>query len=136
LLIQSNIQSLYSTGAVRRVNVVRAFREDEIKEAGKDVADTVSATATELADKVAAYWEQSEDKPTLVAVGAGALLALYFANTIVTAVDHLPLFSTIFELIGLTFSGWTAYRLIAVEGEKQKLISEVKGFASKVGLDL
>jgi CAAD domains of cyanobacterial aminoacyl-tRNA synthetase len=116
--------------------VVRAFRDDEIKEAGKEVVDNVSTTATEFADKVAAYWEASEEKPTLVAVGFGAILALYFANTIVTAVDHLPLLSTVFELIGLTFSGWTTYRLIAVEGEKEKLISGIKGFASKVGLNL
>jgi hypothetical protein len=48
----------------------------------------------------------------------------------------LPLFSVVFELIGLTFSGWTTYRLVAVEGEKEKLISQVKGFAKDIGLNL
>ncbi|KAH7617287.1 hypothetical protein Ndes2526B_g07891 [Nannochloris sp. 'desiccata'] len=134
--LRATRRSTIRVGASRRVSVVRAFRDDEIKEAGKDVVDTVSTTANEIVDKVAAYWEASEEKPTLVAVGFGAILALYFANTVVTAVDHLPLFSTVFELIGLTFSGWTTYRLIAVEGEKEKLISQVKGFAKDIGLNL
>ncbi len=53
-----------------------------------------------------------------------------------SAVDHLPLLSTVFELIGLTFTGWTAYRFFLVEGEKDKLVGDVKSFASKVGVDL
>lgn len=89
-----------------------------------------------MGEKIVAWWDASEEKPSILAAGAGALLVLYFANTIVTAVDHLPLLSTLFELVGLTFSGWTAYRFFLVEGEKEKLVGEVKAFAGKVGIDL
>lgn len=44
--------------------------------------------------------------------------------------------STGLELIGLAFTGWTAYRYFLVDGEKSKMTSEVKSFAKKVGLDL
>ncbi|KAL4528105.1 hypothetical protein Ndes2437B_g00217 [Nannochloris sp. 'desiccata'] len=61
--LRATRRSTIRVGASRRVSVVRAFRDDEIKEAGKDVVDTVSTTANEIVDKVAAYWEASEEKP-------------------------------------------------------------------------
>ena len=102
----------------------------------KEFTDKATATATEFGEKVVAWWDASEEKPAIVATGFGALITLYFASTIVSAVDRLPLVSTVFELIGLTFTGWTAYRFFLVDGEKDKLISDAKGFASKVGVDL
>ena len=124
------------SGASRRVNVVRAFKEDEVKDASQEIVDNVTASATEFGDKLVAWWDASEEKPSIIATGFGGLLVLYFANTIVTAVDRLPLISTSFELIGIFFSGWTAYRFFLVDGEKDKIVGDLKGFASKVGLDL
>lgn len=71
-----------------------------------------------------------------MAVAAGTLLAIYFAGTVVDAVDRLPLVSTLFELVGLAFTGWTAYRFFLVDGEKEKITTELKGFTKKVGIDL
>lgn len=104
----------------RRVAVVRAFvdGEKDVKQTTDDVAAALTNTATEIVDKVAAYWEASEEKPTIVAVGFASLLAIYFADTVVGAVDRLPLVSTTFELIGLSFTAWTAYRYFLVDGEK------------------
>lgn len=117
--------------------VVRANRGSEAaQETANEVMGNINSGAEELADKLQKYWEESEDKPTLVATGFGALLALYFLNSVVGALDRLPLISNVFELIGIIFSGWTAYRYFLVEGEKEKLTADVKSFASKVGIDL
>ena len=117
---------------LRRSVVVKA----DAKEAAEEVMDNLSAGAEDIADKLQKYWDESDDKPTIVATGFGLLLALYFVSNLVNAVDRLPLVSNAFELIGIIFSGWTAYRYFLVEGEKEKLTSDVKGFFSKVGLDL
>lgn len=98
--------------------------------------ESINSTTSQLSEKVTEYWENSEDKPTLIAVGAGSLLALYFANSIVSAVNRLPLFAGFFELVGIAFSGWTAYRIFLVEGEKEKAIEEFKGFVSKIGIKI
>jgi hypothetical protein len=121
--------------------VVRAFREEEAPSSSKTMKDNrakelvnnLNNGASDVASKVQAWWEASDEKPTIIAVGAGSLLALYFASS---TIDRLPLISTIFELIGLTFTGWTAYRYFLIDGEKDKMVSQVKGFASKVGIDL
>lgn len=119
---------------------MRAFRDSEdakasLKETSNEVISSISTNANEFADKLATYWEESEDKPTIVAVGFGAILALYFIDSIVSAVDRLPLISNAFELIGIAFSGWTAYRYF-LAGEKETMNKEVKNLASKVGIDL
>merc|ERR1712216_665460 len=92
-------------------------------------ADDVMADLTSGAEDLA-------DKPTLVAVGFGGLLALYFLSNLVNAVDRLPVVSNAFELVSIIFTGWTAYRWYLVEGEKERLTADVKGFLSKVGVDL
>lgn len=132
----------FRVGANRRVSVVRAFRDDDasakkdFKETRTEIISNLNSNASEIADKIQAWWDASEQKPAIVAVGAGSVLALYFASTILNAIDRLPLLSTVFELVGLTYSGWTAYRFFLVEGEKEKLVNEIKGFVSKVGVDL
>ena len=114
--------------SVRRSVVVKADTDDIM-------ADLTSG-AEDIADKLTTYWEESESKPTLVAVGFGGLLALYFVSNLVNAVDRLPVVSNAFELVGIVFTGWTAYRWYLVEGEKEKLTADVKGFLAKVGVDL
>lgn len=98
--------------------------------------ESINSGAEEFAEKVQKYWEESDDKPTIVATGFGALLALYFLNSVVSALDKLPLISNAFELVGIVFSAWTAYRYFLVDGEKEKLNADVKAFASKIGIDL
>lgn len=125
------------------MTLVRAFREEDAPSKSaprdnptKELVDTLNNGASDVASKVQAWWEGSDEKPTIIAVGAGSLLALYFASSIIGAIDRLPLISTIFELIGLTFTGWTAYRYFLIDGEKDKMISQVKSFASKVGVEI
>jgi hypothetical protein len=117
---------------LRRSVVVKA----DAKDTAEEMMDNISSGAEDLADKVQKYWEESDDKPTIVATGFGLLLGLYFVSNLVNAVDRLPLVSNVFELIGIIFTGWTAYRYFLVDGEKEKLTSDVKGFFSKVGLNL
>lgn len=117
---------------VRRSVVVKA----DAKETTDEVMENLSSGAEDLADKIQKYWEESEEKPTIVATGFGLLLALYFVSNLVNAVDRLPLVSNVFELVGIIFSGWTAYRYFLVDGEKEKLTADVKGFLSKVGVNL
>jgi hypothetical protein len=124
----------------RRSLVVRAFKVEEAREQLKDsyaeTASSATATAQELADKALTFWEESEQKPTLIAIGAGALVALYLVDAVVSAVSRVPVLSTTMELVGLGFTAFTAYRWFFVDGEKSAIVGEVKGFAAKVGLDL
>ena len=98
----------------RRSLAVRAFKVEEAREQLKDsyaeTAESATATAQELADKAVTFWEESEQKPTLVAIGAGALVALYLVDAVVSAVSRVPVLSTTMELVGLGFTAFTAYR--------------------------
>jgi len=113
-----------------------SVRAESGSDAAGEVMDSLNSGAEELAAKLQKYWDESDDKPTIVATGFGALLALYFINNVVDAVDRLPVVSNVFELVGIVFTGWTAYRYFLVDGEKEKLSADIKSFASKVGIDL
>jgi len=134
VVVRSFVRS--TTGARSVVAARNIVVKADAKEAAEEVMADLTSGAEDLADKLTKYWEDSDEKPTLVAVGFGGLLALYFVSNLVNAVDRLPLISNVFELVGIIFSGWTAYRYFLVEGEKEKLTSDVKGFLSKVGVNL
>jgi len=134
VVVRSFVRS--TTGARSVVAARNVVVKADAKEAAEEVMADLTSGAEDLADKLTKYWEDSDEKPTLVAVGFGGLLALYFVSNLVNAVDRLPLISNVFELVGIIFSGWTAYRYFLVEGEKEKLTSDVKGFLSKVGVNL
>lgn len=133
-VVRSFVRS--TTGARSVVAARNVVVKADAKEAAEEVMADLTSGAEDIADKLTKYWEDSDEKPTLVAVGFGGLLALYFVSNLVNAVDRLPLISNVFELVGIIFSGWTAYRYFLVEGEKEKLTSDVKGFLSKVGVNL
>lgn len=57
-------------------------------------------------------WENTEEKPAAVAITMSAFLALWALNSVVEAVDRLPLFGGLFEMVGIIVTGWFIYRYL------------------------
>jgi len=68
--------------------------------------DVLKGWAGEASD----FWEASEEKPAILAIFGATLLALAAANGIAGAIDRVPVVSDLLELVGLTVTGWFAYR--------------------------
>ncbi|KAL5992635.1 hypothetical protein ACLOJK_013554 [Asimina triloba] len=49
---------------------------------------------------------------TLLAYGSSATLALWISSAIVNAIDSIPLFPKVMELVGLIFTIWFSYRYV------------------------
>jgi hypothetical protein len=47
-----------------------------------------------------------------VAITMSAFLALWALNSVVEAVDRLPLFGGLFEMVGIVVTGWFIYRYL------------------------
>lgn len=101
-------------------------------EAGSALTDA----ATGLLATAQLKWEESDNKPAIVATGFAALFALYVTNGIVSTIDRLPVIHTVFELLGLGVTAWFAYKWFFVAGEREVIISEVKAWARDIGINL
>ena len=102
---------------------------DEIK---LPTADDVSSLATEAATKVGSAWESSEEKPAVVALAASSFVALVALSAVANAVDSVPVFSNLLELVGLGVSGWFAYRNLVFGPDRDALKVKIEKLWAKV----
>lgn len=57
-------------------------------------------------------WDETEEKPAVVAITISAFIAIWAASGVVDAVDKLPVIGGLLELVGLLVTGWFAYRYL------------------------
>ena len=51
-------------------------------------------------------WNETEEKPAVVAITLSAFVAVWAASGVVDAVDRLPLIGGLLEFVGLIVTGW------------------------------
>lgn len=64
------------------------------------------------ADCVKAKWDETDEKPAVVAVGVAAFVAIWALSGLVDRLDKLPLIGGFLELVGLLVTGWFTYRYL------------------------
>ena len=58
------------------------------------------------------WWEQTDEKPAVVATGVIGFVILWALSGLVDRVDRLPFLGGFFELVGLVVTGWFTYRYL------------------------
>ncbi|KZV39473.1 hypothetical protein F511_17002, partial [Dorcoceras hygrometricum] len=71
-----------------------------------------SLDASELFTDLKEKWDGIENKPTVLLYGGGAIVAVWLASIVVSAVNSVPLLPKIMELVGLGYTGWFVYRYL------------------------
>lgn len=76
----------------------------------------------------------SEYKKPLINVGlvVGALVAIYLVASIVDAINDIPLLSPLFELVGISYSGWFIFRFLLTAESRKELQDKISNFTNKV----
>ena len=69
-------------------------------------------------------WESVEDKPQAILYAGGAVVAVVLVNSVVGAVNSLPLLPKVFELVGLGYSAWFTYKYLLFKSLSLIHISE------------
>ena len=64
------------------------------------------------------WWDGVEEKPAAVAIGVGALVALWATSGLVDAIDRLPIIGGLLEVVGLIVTGWFVYRYLLFEPDR------------------
>ena len=71
--------------------------------------------------RVQAKWEETEEKPAVVAVGVSALIVVWAVSGLVDRLDKLPLVGGFLELVGLLVTGWFTYRYLTFAPDRWPL---------------
>ena len=51
-------------------------------------------------------WNETEEKPAVVAITLSAFVAIWAASGVIDAIDRLPVIGGLLEFVGLIVTGW------------------------------
>lgn len=77
-------------------------------------------------------WDKVENKTSVVVYGAGGIVVLWLASTIVGALNNIPLLPKVFELVGLGYSAWFTYRYLLFKSSREELVEDIEALKKKI----
>ncbi|KAL4458889.1 hypothetical protein ABPG75_013754 [Micractinium tetrahymenae] len=77
-------------------------------------------------------WDKVENKTSVVVYGAGGIVVLWLASTIVGALNNIPLLPKLFELVGLGYSAWFTYRYLLFKSSREELVEDIESLKKKI----
>lgn len=101
---------------------------EQWREIGEKVSDFLADLPAYLSDFFGEY------KRPIVTIGLilGALIAVKLLLAILGAINDLPLFSSLFELIGMGYSAWFIYRYLLKASAREQLANEFSSLKEQV----
>ncbi|KAK4364194.1 hypothetical protein RND71_015552 [Anisodus tanguticus] len=101
----------------------------EVVTAEATTAETsTTEISSELVQKIQEAWEKVDDKYAVSSLGVAAFVLLWSSTGVISAIDRLPLFPGVFELVGIGYTGWFAYKNLIFKPDREALISKIKGY--------
>merc|ERR1719158_1621051 len=91
-----------------------------------------SVDVDQIFKDLANRWDKVADKTSVILYGSGAIVLLWFASTIVGAVNNIPLFSKLMELVGLSYTAWFTYRYLIFKSSREELLQDIEELKKKV----
>eukprot|EP01025_Chloroclados_australasicus_P018541 TRINITY_DN1978_c0_g1_i1.p3 TRINITY_DN1978_c0_g1~~TRINITY_DN1978_c0_g1_i1.p3 ORF type:complete len:175 (-),score=25.64 TRINITY_DN1978_c0_g1_i1:286-768(-) len=99
--------------------------EEGIQQQASEIKDELLEKFSVYKDKALDAWNDTENKPLVVLLGVGALVALWSVNSILNSIESVPFLGNLMELIGLGATGWYAYKYFGSDDERVKIKEEI-----------
>lgn len=77
-------------------------------------------------------WDKTEDKLAVGGLGFSAILVLWASTGLISAIDKLPIIPSLFELVGILYSGWFIYRYLLFKPDREELLKKVEDSVAKI----
>ncbi|KAI3436172.1 hypothetical protein D9Q98_002228 [Chlorella vulgaris] len=86
----------------------------------------------ELVKDLQTKWDRVENKTSVIVYGAGGIVVLWLAGTIVGALNGIPLLPKAFELVGLGYTAWFTYRYLLFKSSREELVEDIESLKKKI----
>ncbi|KAI0499103.1 hypothetical protein KFK09_020004 [Dendrobium nobile] len=74
----------------------------------------------------------SADSYYLLLYGASALLALWITSAIVGAIDSIPLFPKLLELVGIGYTAWFSYKYLIFKKNREDFFAKIADLRDQI----
>ncbi|KAK4795985.1 hypothetical protein SAY86_028311 [Trapa natans] len=74
----------------------------------------------------------SKDTLPIALYGSGALVTLWLASTVIGAIDSIPLFPKLMEIVGLAYTVWFAWQYLIFQESRKELFNKISDLKQQV----
>ncbi|XP_012081647.1 protein CURVATURE THYLAKOID 1D, chloroplastic isoform X2 [Jatropha curcas] len=74
----------------------------------------------------------SEDTYSILLYGGGAIVAVWLASAVVGAIDSIPLFPKLLEVVGLGYTFWFTSRYLLFKKNRDELVAKIEELKQEV----
>mmetsp|Transcript_24211 Transcript_24211/g.29360 ORF Transcript_24211/g.29360 Transcript_24211/m.29360 type:complete len:169 (-) Transcript_24211:686-1192(-) len=99
-----------------------------VKEVEEDSAFDAEDIIKTLQDK----WDATENKGSVALYGFGVIVTVWISNTLVGAINAVPVLPKFMELVGLGYTSWFVYRYLLFKESRQDLAADVDELKAKI----
>ncbi|KAG9142158.1 hypothetical protein Leryth_007600 [Lithospermum erythrorhizon] len=91
---------------------------------GEAEAETVETP--EIVKTIQQTWDKVEDKYAVTGLAVAGVVALWGSTGVISAIDRLPLLPSVFELVGIGYTGWFVYKNLINSSDRDAVIQKIK----------
>ncbi|KAL5705888.1 hypothetical protein ACHQM5_024121 [Ranunculus cassubicifolius] len=73
-----------------------------------------------------------EDSYSVLLYGSGALVALWLASAVIGAIDSIPLFPKVLEVVGLSYTIWFTSRYLIFKENRDELLVKIEELKEQI----
>ncbi|GLT79726.1 hypothetical protein SLA2020_512030 [Shorea laevis] len=114
------------------IKLVREPRRFSLFQTRASDETSTPVDAGELFTDLKEKWDAVENKSTVLLYGGGAIVAVWLASIVVSAINSVPLLPKIMELIGLGYTGWFVYRYLLFKSSRKELSTDIEALKKKI----
>lgn len=97
-----------------------------------DQSKDPSQAVQDFLKSVQEAWNKTDDKLAVGGLGVTALIALWASAGLIGAIDKLPFVPSLFEFVGILFTGWFIYRYLLFKPDREELVKKIEDALTKI----
>lgn len=111
---------------------ITTLSSDPSNEQWREIGEKVSDFLADLPAYLSDFFGEYKRPIVTISLIIAALIAVKLLLAILSAINDLPLFSSLFELIGMGYSAWFVYRYLLKASTREQLGTEFSALKEQV----
>ncbi|GLT41824.1 hypothetical protein SLA2020_158610 [Shorea laevis] len=99
---------------------------------GEAPAEVAATELPEFVKTVQEAWDKVEDKYAVTSLAIAGVVALWGSTGMISAIDRLPLIPGALEIVGISYTGWFAYKNLIFKPDREALIQKIRDIYQEI----
>jgi CAAD domains of cyanobacterial aminoacyl-tRNA synthetase len=139
--INPDISSETNSTAVNGVATLEAAVKDNVPKLPpaqstttqlQQISDKIAVFLARLPDYIGNLFNEYKSPITTLALIFAAIISVKLVFAVLDAINDIPLFGTIFELVGIGYATWFISRYLLKASTRQELVSKINNFQNQI----